>query len=89
MTDTPHVAAPVDAGFMHDRRTHLMLQRLLDEIGVQLQTAETSRSVRSEEGAEHAAVRGIHGLLPDRRAARRAHLRMLAEWCGSSASLGR
>ncbi|GGR73200.1 phytoene dehydrogenase-like protein [Nocardioides luteus] len=79
LAGTPHLATAVDTGFVHDRRTHPMLQRLLDELGVQPQTAGTSMSVRSEKDAEYAAVRGIHGLLPDRRAARRAHLRMLAE----------
>ena len=85
--DTHRVTAPdgselaIDTGFIvHNRRTYPTLLRLFAELDVPTQVSEMSMSVRSDDaGVEYAGARGIRGGLPDRRALRPAHLRMLAE----------
>ncbi|MGH3353743.1 MAG: FAD-dependent oxidoreductase [Nocardioides sp.] len=71
----------IDTGFIvHNRRTYPTLLRLFAELDVPTQPSEMSMSVRSEAaGVEYAGARGLRGALPDRRALRPAHLRMLTE----------
>lgn len=85
--DTHRVTAPdgselaIDTGFIvHNRRTYPTLLRLFAELDVPTQVSEMSMSVRSESAeVEYAGARGLRGVLPDRRAWRPAHLRMLTE----------
>ena len=71
----------IDTGFIvHNRRTYPTLLRLFAELVVPTPPSEMSMSVRSEAaGVEYAGARGLLGALPDRRAFRPAHLRMLTE----------
>ncbi|NYI80760.1 FAD-dependent oxidoreductase [Nocardioides panzhihuensis] len=85
--DTHRVTAPdgrelaIDTGFIvHNRRTYPTLLRLFAELDVPTQVSEMSMSVRSEAAdIEYAGARGLRGVLPDRRALRPTHLRMLTE----------
>ena len=72
----------VDSGFIvHNRRTHPMLLRLFDELGVATRPTRMSTSVRCEGcDLEYAGARGLDGLFPrPGLIASPRHLAMLAQ----------
>jgi len=71
----------VDTGFIvRNARTYPTLLRLFAVLGVETTETEMTFSMRDDElGVEYRGGAGARGLLPDARALRLRHLRMLAD----------